>query len=116
MANAAADVAQGIKSDCEADLAEAIPALESALAALNTLKPSDISMVKAMKVCNNILVLGSMIMNPRAPMALKKKKSNDPSYVNESNLSASTVNSKFVVSWYYSGGGGGGGVLCASVQ
>ncbi|XP_072168572.1 dynein axonemal heavy chain 3-like [Diadema setosum] len=49
VANAAADVAQGIKTDCEADLAEAIPALEAALSALNTLKPNDISMVKAMK-------------------------------------------------------------------
>lgn len=50
VANAAAGVAQGIKSDCEADLAEAIPALEASLSALNTLKPSDISMVKSMKV------------------------------------------------------------------
>ena len=34
---------------CEGDLAEAIPALEAALAALNTLKPSDITIVKTMK-------------------------------------------------------------------
>lgn len=34
---------------CESDLAEAIPALESALAALNTLKPADITIVKTMK-------------------------------------------------------------------
>lgn len=50
VANEAAAVAQGIKSECEADLAEAIPALEAAVSALNTLKPSDISQVKAMKV------------------------------------------------------------------
>lgn len=40
---------KAIKDECEADLAEAIPALESALEALDTLKPADISMVKAMK-------------------------------------------------------------------
>ena len=39
VANDAAEVAQGIKDECSADLAEAMPALEAALAALNTLKP-----------------------------------------------------------------------------
>ena len=39
VANEAAKVAQGIKDECSADLAEAMPALEAALAALNTLKP-----------------------------------------------------------------------------
>ena len=34
---------------CESDLAEAIPALEAAIAALNTLKPADITIVKTMK-------------------------------------------------------------------
>lgn len=34
---------------CEGELAEAIPALEAALAALNTLKPADITEVKSMK-------------------------------------------------------------------
>lgn len=33
-----ADAAQGLKNECESDLAEAIPALEAALSALNTLK------------------------------------------------------------------------------
>ena len=51
VANKAAAAAQAIKDECEGDLAEAIPALEAALAALNTLKPSEISLVKAMKVC-----------------------------------------------------------------
>ncbi|KAM6256904.1 dynein axonemal heavy chain 12 [Porphyrio hochstetteri] len=41
--------AQALKNECESDLAEAIPALEAALEALDTLKPSDISIVKSMK-------------------------------------------------------------------
>ena len=50
VANEAAAAAQAIKDECEGELAKAIPALESAISALNTLKPADISMVKAMKV------------------------------------------------------------------
>lgn len=49
LANEAAAAAQAIKDDCESDLAEAIPALEAALDALNTLKPADITVVKSMK-------------------------------------------------------------------
>ncbi|XP_053593796.1 dynein axonemal heavy chain 3 [Microplitis demolitor] len=49
LANEAAAAAQAIKDDCESDLAEATPALEAALAALNTLKPADITIVKSMK-------------------------------------------------------------------
>lgn len=49
LANEAAAAAQAIKDDCESDLAEATPALEAALAALDTLKPADISIVRAMK-------------------------------------------------------------------
>uniref|UniRef100_A0A8C0VQQ8 Dynein axonemal heavy chain 3 n=1 Tax=Cyanistes caeruleus TaxID=156563 RepID=A0A8C0VQQ8_CYACU len=48
-ANDAAAVAQGIKDECEADLAEALPALAAAEAALNTLNPSDITLVKSMQ-------------------------------------------------------------------
>lgn len=48
-ANEAAAAAQAIKDDCESDLAEAIPALEAALDALNTLKQADIVVVKSMK-------------------------------------------------------------------
>ncbi|NXC38348.1 DYH3 protein, partial [Penelope pileata] len=48
-ANDAAAVAKAIKDECEGDLAEAMPALEAALAALDTLNPSDISLVKAMQ-------------------------------------------------------------------
>ncbi|XP_009068409.1 PREDICTED: dynein heavy chain 3, axonemal [Acanthisitta chloris] len=48
-ANEAAAVAQAIKDECEADLAEAMPALAAAQAALDTLNPSDISLVKSMQ-------------------------------------------------------------------
>ncbi|XP_060529968.1 dynein axonemal heavy chain 7-like [Cylas formicarius] len=44
-----AAVAQTLKSECEAELAQAIPILEDAISALNTLKPSDITLVKSMK-------------------------------------------------------------------
>ncbi|EGD83038.1 dynein heavy chain 2 [Salpingoeca rosetta] len=47
-AKAAAE-ATAIKEECEADLAVALPALKNAVAALDTLKPSDIGEVKAMK-------------------------------------------------------------------
>ncbi|XP_039753870.1 dynein heavy chain 3, axonemal [Pararge aegeria] len=49
LANEAAAAAQAIKDDCESDLAEAVPALQAALDALNTLKPADITLVKSMK-------------------------------------------------------------------
>ena len=55
IANEAAAAAQAIKDECESDLAEAIPALEAAISALNTLKPSDITEVKAMKVSTHRL-------------------------------------------------------------
>ena len=64
VASEAAAVAKGIKDECESDLAEAMPALEAAMQALNTLKPSDISMVKTMKVTyvqfSNLLVSHSI--------------------------------------------------------
>ncbi|MBN3303948.1 DYH3 protein, partial [Amia calva] len=49
VANEAAAAAKAIKDECEGDLAEAMPALEAALAALDTLKPSDITVVKSMQ-------------------------------------------------------------------
>jgi len=49
VANEQATAAKSIKDECDADLAEAIPILNSALKALDTLKPSDIGEVKAMK-------------------------------------------------------------------
>lgn len=48
-ANEAAAAAQAIKDDCDSDLQEAIPALNAALSALNTLKPQDITIVRSMK-------------------------------------------------------------------
>jgi dynein heavy chain len=47
--NEAAATSQSIKDDCENDLAEATPALEAAITALNTIKPQDITLVKSMK-------------------------------------------------------------------
>ena len=46
-ANADAAIVQGQKDECEADLAEAIPVLESALAALNTLTKKDFDTIRA---------------------------------------------------------------------
>eukprot|EP01038_Epipyxis_sp_PR26KG_P004763 gene4763-6681_t len=47
-AQAAADIVSQQKREVEADLAEAIPALEEAVAALNTIKPNDINEIKAL--------------------------------------------------------------------
>merc|ERR1719446_566926 len=44
-----ADKCAGMKKECEDDLAEAIPPLNDAISALNTLKPSDINEVKSLK-------------------------------------------------------------------
>ncbi|XP_014234684.1 dynein heavy chain 7, axonemal-like [Trichogramma pretiosum] len=49
VANKKAEIASTLKLECETELAVAIPILEDALAALNTLKPTDITLVKAMK-------------------------------------------------------------------
>ncbi|RZF36882.1 hypothetical protein LSTR_LSTR004570 [Laodelphax striatellus] len=57
LANEAAAAAQAIKDDCESDLAEATPALEAAVQALDTLKPADITIVKSMKNPPNIVRL-----------------------------------------------------------
>lgn len=40
---------QAIKDECEADLAEALPALQAAIKALDTLTKNDITEVKGMK-------------------------------------------------------------------
>lgn len=45
-AQEAADAAKAIKDECEADLAVALPILNDALAALDTIKESDISYIK----------------------------------------------------------------------
>ena len=62
---------------CESDLAEAIPALESALAALNTLKPADITIVKTM---NNPPAGVKLVMSAVCVMkGIKPDRINDPS-------------------------------------
>ncbi len=62
---------------CESDLAEAIPALESALVALNTLKPADITIVKAM---NNPPAGVKLVMTAVCVMkGIKPDRINDPS-------------------------------------
>lgn len=38
-----------VQDECEGDLAEAMPALEAALSALDTLKPADITVIKSMQ-------------------------------------------------------------------
>ncbi|XP_069503771.1 dynein axonemal heavy chain 3 [Ambystoma mexicanum] len=57
VANEAAAASKAIKDECEGDLAEAMPALEAALSALDTLKPADISVVKAMQNPPNLVKL-----------------------------------------------------------
>jgi dynein heavy chain len=49
IANTAAAESKAIKDDCESELAVAMPMLQAALAALDTLTKSDITEVKAMK-------------------------------------------------------------------
>ncbi|ORZ39485.1 dynein heavy chain and region D6 of dynein motor-domain-containing protein [Catenaria anguillulae PL171] len=49
VANKKASEAKAIKEECEADLGQALPVLESALSALDTLKPQDITLIKSMK-------------------------------------------------------------------
>ncbi|KAJ3192416.1 Dynein heavy chain 7, axonemal [Irineochytrium annulatum] len=49
VASEKAEQASAIKTDCEADLATALPMLNAALSALDTLKKTDIDLVKSMK-------------------------------------------------------------------
>ena len=51
VANQQAGESQALKDECEADLAEAIPALEAALSALNTLKVNSYAMMN--EGCHN---------------------------------------------------------------
>ena len=71
-----ADRCNQMKSECEADLAEAIPLLESALKALDTLKSSDITEVKAMKTppAGVVLTMGAVCLM----MKVKPDKIKDP--------------------------------------
>ncbi|KAL8620603.1 hypothetical protein ACOMHN_017884 [Nucella lapillus] len=75
-ANKQAGAAQALKNECEEDLAEALPALEAALAALNTLKPADITIVKSMK---NPPAGVKLVMSAVCVMKdIKAEKINDP--------------------------------------
>lgn len=49
VANGQAAAAEAMEDECSKDLAQAVPVLEDALQALNTLKPADITLVKSMK-------------------------------------------------------------------
>lgn len=49
IANGQAAAAEAMEDECSKDLAQAVPVLEDALQALNTLKPADITLVKSMK-------------------------------------------------------------------
>ncbi|XP_031627371.1 dynein heavy chain 12, axonemal [Contarinia nasturtii] len=49
VANEQAAAAESMEDECSKDLAQAVPVLEDALQALNTLKPADITLVKSMK-------------------------------------------------------------------
>ncbi|KAM8930418.1 dynein axonemal heavy chain 12 [Pelodytes ibericus] len=67
---------QALKNECESDLAEAIPALEAALSALDTLKPSDITIVKSMRNPASgvkLVMSGVCVMKE-----IKPEKINDP--------------------------------------
>ncbi|RMX38335.1 hypothetical protein pdam_00005508 [Pocillopora damicornis] len=76
VANQKASESQALKEECESDLAEAIPALEAALAALNTLKPADITIVKSMA---NPPAGVKLVMSAVCVMRdIKPEKINDP--------------------------------------
>lgn len=65
-----------LQDDCEGDLAEAMPALEAALSALDTLKPSDITVVKSMQ---NPPALVKLVMESICIMkSIKPERKPDP--------------------------------------
>jgi dynein heavy chain len=49
MVNQQAANVQEIKDECDANLAQAVPILNTALASLSTLTPNDITIIKTMK-------------------------------------------------------------------
>lgn len=80
VANKQAAESLALNAECEKDLASAIPILEDAIQALNTLKPSDITLVKSMKnppdavklVMAAVCVMKSMLPD-KVPDATGKK-------------------------------------------
>uniref|UniRef100_A0A3Q2QRM0 Dynein axonemal heavy chain 7 n=1 Tax=Fundulus heteroclitus TaxID=8078 RepID=A0A3Q2QRM0_FUNHE len=77
VANEAAAAAKAIKDECEGDLAEALPALNAALAALDTLKPADITVVKSMQNPPGPIKL--VMESICAMMGMKPERKPDPS-------------------------------------
>ena len=76
VANVKAAEAKAIKDECEGELAVAMPLLESALNALNTLTKSDVTEVKAMK---NPPAAVKVVMEAVCVMkAIKPVRKNDP--------------------------------------
>lgn len=76
VANEQAASSKQLKAECEADLAEALPALEEALAALDTLKPADITIVRSMQ---NPPAGVKLVMEAICVMKeMKPEKINDP--------------------------------------
>ena len=69
VANEAAAKSQAIKDECEEDLAEALPALEAALAALNTLTSKDITLVKSMKVNSKWVLLSWLLYKQKRELS-----------------------------------------------
>lgn len=77
VANEQAKAAKAIKDECDNDLAEAIPALKAALAALDTLTQQDITVVKTM---NNPPILVRLVMEALCVMkGIKPERVPDPS-------------------------------------
>ena len=76
VANKKSEIAGTLRVECETELAVAIPILENALAGLNTLEPTDITLVKAMKnppaVC--VMFVVRMFYRKRLQIPLQAKK------------------------------------------
>ncbi len=76
IANEKASQAQALKDECQADLAVALPALEAAKSALDTIKPADIVIVKTM---NNPPVGVKLVMAAVCVLkGIQPEKINDP--------------------------------------
>ena len=76
VANVKAQAAKAIKDECEAELAEAIPLLEAAITALNTLTKNDITLVKSMK--NPPQAIKTVMETVCIMLEVKPKRVNDP--------------------------------------
>lgn len=94
VANEQARAAQAIKDECDHELGEALPILESALAALNTLTPQDITVVKTMKSPpNGVKIVMEAICVLKG---VKPDRIPDPSGSGESWFSGLVINSQHI--------------------